>query len=706
MFTRKNAYLMGLAFIFLLPFKVSSAGTDVSSSITNPVWTPENSPYIISGTIEVTKGALLKIEAGTEIRFNKGAKILVNGELAVEGTIDNPVIMTSNATSSAKGDWAGIEFSNTATDAIIKDGEYLSGSIIKNAIIKFGQGIKCTDASPYIVSNQVMYNTVGLEINGGESNIGDLVLDASSAKTNTTITLYAQNNTFTDNTTGLIINRGNSQNYLATPAGYSYLGSKKITSYLSGNSFNSNTIGLSILRGDNNIILNNTAKYNSGAGIQISSASQGNFIEKNNFNNNETGLIVNSSDNLILENNIKNNFNVGLKIIAKPGVLKFNNISNNQKVNLYNLVYNLNATQNYWGSTNQDTIDSSFLRHDTSIASTSGALMNYPIIFEPFLSQTFDLTQVIEPIFNNYSTSTLSASTMVSGIKPIGTDVYINDSLIAANNSENTWSYNADLQLGDNSFTVYYQDKNNRRGNKIKINIRRENELAAPVISAYAATTTSATILLSGQKSAGSSVLINGNEVSSADNYTTWKYTLPLAIGVNNLEIMAKNSSQYSAVITINITRIEVTDNDIINQEKRLSAKTDVKLAAKLSGRLLLQVEDRGYIWYVSTVNNQRYFISQTSALSIFKSLSTGITEANLNLVPTKESGLKGNTAMRNRLKGKLLLRVEKAGQISYVDLNGYRYDVTKENLMSLFRSLSLGVSNENLRKIGVAELK
>ena len=79
--------------LLAFPFPGLAVGTDVSSSITNPIWTPDNSPYVVSNTIEVAKGATLKIEAGTEVRFNKGAKILVKGELQINGSASNPVIL-------------------------------------------------------------------------------------------------------------------------------------------------------------------------------------------------------------------------------------------------------------------------------------------------------------------------------------------------------------------------------------------------------------------------------------------------------------------------------------------------------------------------------------------------------------------------------------------------------------------------------------
>jgi len=77
--------LLGL--ICLCQLKFGLAGTSISGNITNPVWTQDGSPYIIDGTVTVAKGALLRIEAGSEVRFNPGAKLLVNGELDVVGRL-------------------------------------------------------------------------------------------------------------------------------------------------------------------------------------------------------------------------------------------------------------------------------------------------------------------------------------------------------------------------------------------------------------------------------------------------------------------------------------------------------------------------------------------------------------------------------------------------------------------------------------------
>lgn len=698
MFKERSKYLLFLGLFFLLPLKMSAAGTTVSSSITNPVWTAENSPYIISGTIEVTKGAVLKIEAGTEIRFNPGAKILVNGELDVNGTTDNPVMMTLNTASSTTGIWNGIEFTPDSVDATMADGQYVSGSIIKNAIIRFGTGIKCDDASPYIANNQIMNNSIGLEITGDNASVGGLVYDLSSANTNAGLVtpLYVSNNIFTDNTVGLSVNRNNGQNYVDTPGGYSYVGSKIVTSYINNNSFNSNGAGVRILNGDSNVLIGNSIKYNSVVGVQAASASRNNAIEKNSINNNEIGLDIASPDTIILQNNIKNNFSAGLKISQRPKLFELNNFSNNKSGNLTVGVMNLEATGNYWGSTAAATIVSSF-----SVGSST------PVVYDPYLTKEADITAVIDPIIDNYDLTTLADKVNISGVKPADVNVYVNGAMVVADNGSSAWVYKANLVLGDNSFTIYYVDATGKESAKKTITIRRNNELPAPTFEAYTSTTSAASITIRGSKPAGASIIINDKEAIASDATTAWTYTFPLAMGANAYEVVAKdNSGQYSAAISLNVTRVKDNAGDIIAAEKKNSTKADAKASAKLAGRLLLQVENGGLIWYVNPKNNQRYLVTMDSALSLFKALSVGISENNLNLIPTKESGAKGNAALRQKMKGKFLLRVEKGGQIVYVDLDGYRHDIVSSNLMSIFKSLSLGISNANIRKITVNGLK
>ena len=457
-------------------------------------------------------------------------------------------------------------------------------------------------------------------------------------------------------------------------------------------------------------MINNTVKYNAGDGVQLMNTSRGNILERNTINNNKIGVEDASPDAVIIQNNIKNNFDIGLKISQKPNRFAFNNIYKNQNYNVGNQVYNLDATNNYWGSTDKTTIEAGFLTAATSTTATStvsAGPANYPIIYIPFLTKETNTAAIFDPVIDSYSTSTVLTQVALTGLKPVGTDAYVNGAMIAVDNNSSTWNYNAILGLGDNSYTIYYSDSSGTRSNPLSLIIRRNNTLAAPVLNSYPTTTSSPSLVLTGTKPANTSLLINGVEVGALSAMTAWSYALPLDLGLNSVEVMAKDADgQYSAPIDFTVTRVKLSASDISAQEKIITTKVDAKLALKLAGQLLLQTENNGYIWYINPKDNKRYLVTFDNALALFKSFATGITEKNLNLIPTKESGQKGNAALRTKFKGKFLLRVEAAGQVSYVDLNGYRHDISADNLMANFRALSLGISNVNLRKITVGEVK
>lgn len=163
-------------------------------------------------------------------------------------------------------------------------------------------------------------------------------------------------------------------------------------------------------------------------------------------------------------------------------------------------------------------------------------------------------------------------------------------------------------------------------------------------------------------------------------------------------------------------------------------------LTTRLKGRLLLQVEDRGRIWYVDPVGLQKHEITFANALSLFQNLSLGITNSDLNHIPINPESVsdqldtdhdgytdktevkngyhpeiasnpvnRGNDkvlpypALMNRLKGRLLLQVEDRGRIWYVDMDGTRWEVTWGNLINLFRKLALGISNKDLAEVGAS---
>lgn len=122
-----------------------------------------------------------------------------------------------------------------------------------------------------------------------------------------------------------------------------------------------------------------------------------------------------------------------------------------------------------------------------------------------------------------------------------------------------------------------------------------------------------------------------------------------------------------------------------------------VTQAASLSGRILLQVEDKGQAWYVYPVNGYRYYLGRPDdAYRVMRSLGLGVSNTDLatwkNYAPA-------------RLAGRILLQVQDKGQAFYVNPLDLKlsYLGRPTDAFNLMRSLGLGISNANLARITVA---
>jgi hypothetical protein len=72
-------------------------GTKVGGIISSDtVWSSKNSPYIVAENILVDENVTLKIEPGTEIKFNQGKYIQVMGYLEAQGTKESYIKFTRN----------------------------------------------------------------------------------------------------------------------------------------------------------------------------------------------------------------------------------------------------------------------------------------------------------------------------------------------------------------------------------------------------------------------------------------------------------------------------------------------------------------------------------------------------------------------------------------------------------------------------------
>ena len=114
-------HLITIQFIFANLFISQSffvniqAQTDINTHIAvDTIWDKNGSPYIIKTDTIITEGNTLTIEAGVEIKFEIDTSLEVIGNIQVLGTLNNPVIFTSNMGSPYIGNWEGIILKNSS----------------------------------------------------------------------------------------------------------------------------------------------------------------------------------------------------------------------------------------------------------------------------------------------------------------------------------------------------------------------------------------------------------------------------------------------------------------------------------------------------------------------------------------------------------------------------------------------------------------
>ncbi|NMC51291.1 hypothetical protein GYA54_01000 [Candidatus Kuenenbacteria bacterium] len=164
---------------------------------------------------------------------------------------------------------------------------------------------------------------------------------------------------------------------------------------------------------------------------------------------------------------------------------------------------------------------------------------------------------------------------------------------------------------------------------------------------------------------------------------------------------------------------------------------SDNATGERLAGRLLLAAEDHGRVYYIYPEDYKKYEVTFGNVMKLFQDLSLGISNSDLNKILINPNAVsvdkdsdgdgyndksevtngynpylasdpahRGNdkvqvdTVLSNRLIGRLLLQVEDRGRIWYVDQEAKRWEVTWENVMNLFTSLSLGTNNDDLARI------
>ncbi|MDD3285183.1 MAG: putative Ig domain-containing protein [Patescibacteria group bacterium] len=150
--------------------------------------------------------------------------------------------------------------------------------------------------------------------------------------------------------------------------------------------------------------------------------------------------------------------------------------------------------------------------------------------------------------------------------------------------------------------------------------------------------------------------------------------------------------------------------------EKKMAADIDSRLSSRLSGRILLQVENKGRAWYLDPVSVTRYYLADgQTAYEIMRRFGLGINNQDLAKIPVAadsslpadyRSSQSYSPALAGRLSGRIVLQVENKGEAWYVDpVSRTRYYLADgEAAYRLMRTLALGITDDNIHKIAVGD--
>jgi len=108
--------------------EINEEATTVGGIISvNTTWTIENSPYIITATVQIPNGIKLVIEPGVEVKSPYGVEMfLVYGIMEAHGTPNNHIVFDGGGNSGFFT--LGINSYQNLSYCLIKDGESLWGS--------------------------------------------------------------------------------------------------------------------------------------------------------------------------------------------------------------------------------------------------------------------------------------------------------------------------------------------------------------------------------------------------------------------------------------------------------------------------------------------------------------------------------------------------------------------------------------------------
>lgn len=388
-----NALLIAflLCAMFFVTATVYGATNYIGTVSSNTTWTKANSPYTLTGNVTVDSGATLTIEPGVTIRIPSDCILQVNGILVARGTSDEKISFIGGDVS-VGGSSSGSVIENAIlnpTNLIIDSSATINGNTIigrgsansfEAVLINGGapsisnnliygadsqRGIRITGGSPTISSNGVM----GMIISEGSNNVGAPIISHNTIEggisfsqsgrptiTNNLITgfKYVNFNGDLDNLYNLIYNSWVGSGVVMVGDYQNLLHDAVITD----NVITGCLDGISVLEGGTTTIQRNLIVNTTREAVHVASDT---IISDNTIRNNQKGIVVSNAPTLTVRNN---------------------NLENNGEYSFY--LYtgnNVDATSNWWGTTDTQTIENSIW--DSTFEPYDGNVTINPILTAP-----------------------------------------------------------------------------------------------------------------------------------------------------------------------------------------------------------------------------------------------------------------------------------------------------------------------------------
>jgi len=120
-------------------------------------------------------------------------------------------------------------------------------------------------------------------------------------------------------------------------------------------------------------------------------------------------------------------------------------------------------------------------------------------------------------------------------------------------------------------------------------------------------------------------------------------------------------------------------------------------MAERMSGQVLLEVQSHGEAWYVNPATGKRLYLKDgAAAYEIMRSVGLGISESDYAKLAA------GNAALRARVRGRIVLRVQSHGEAYYLCPRTGKLSYLKDGnaAYGVMRECGLGITNSDLGQI------